>query len=430
MTIYKALEKAERLVRMKKMVFFKIEDYFGRWFCYYNPSPQRLKRIIMKIKPKNVYVSVNKWLRYKENNTTYPNILFEENLLIDIDGQNFETKRECEEYFIEILNFLKEHKTHIQEIVSTNQTVGGFQLLIKYCCRHKILYHIGTNPLFSKIDKKVFDEKRVRRASGYFNGNKECYAYSLFLPLCFGNRDDIPKDLNITELENDWQDFSTPLFILPNFVWGEYIPLNALGMPLDTDKEPVTNLLNEADDNKAVAIQPILTSKQRQGKKIKSNLPCSFIVKQISNSVYGSPNNYVPVLKYPIKPSSRRIRKLQKTYLLGDVYLFQNHQEFVAISPKTVQKERLEKIYRKAGCWKSLSELAKFRQNWVFCSNIYSLDSSKILDTFKFIDIYENNVNGYYSKPHLRFLNKFFKKEYSNQIGTKLKVYTARFSTI
>lgn len=449
-----------------KFHYFKFQLWDNSWKCYWNPSLQKLQRLILN-NYKNVYVSLNRFLYYKEHTSyRHHNKILERLLLIDIDGQNFKNKQECERYFIKILGFLKHHHCHIQEIVMTNDTVGGFQITIKSCCRHKVLYHISENQLFKKIDFKVFDDKRIKRPHFLsWNGNKNCPAIPLFkeglrdfpqnlgsLP-SFENHpqrvlngrqsgEQIPlsksKDLNIASSEKEIVIHLSPLFPHPLSKDG----FHALGMPqaMRDVPQPLEPVLAgkpsevamsqdciEADDNRVVERQQYPPSEHWQGQEIKSNLPCRFLVRQISSSVYGSPNNYVPVLKFPIKPSLKRLKRLQKAYNLSDIYLFQNHLGFVAVSPKTAQKERLYKIYKKAGCWKSLNELQKFRQNWLPISDIYDLKERKKVESFELLDILYSEADGFYSYPHSLFLKKYLNKNYPNLIGTKPKVFVAEF---
>lgn len=430
-----------------KFRFLKIETYEGNWKTFYPITEEKLKKIMLKYNPKNTYISVNQFLNYKEHNKTYNfqnHIIFKYGL-IDIDTQNFNSKEEAIDYFNKIILFLQKKKIQISEINATN-IYGGFQILIHPKSYKRFNYVLTSSLLrgetiFDKIDWKVMDDKRVRRYCPSWNGNKNCYAYPLFLPECFkyhpfqnDTRDYAqPKDLNISKLiENQIEQgvFLSPLFSLHH----------SLGMPLENGSlqhlAPVlagkpNNVVenpskNKADD-KTAGNSPNLTSEQRRGQAIKSPLPRHFLVRQISSSVYGSPNNLVLVLKYLQKPPLNRIRRLQKAYSLGDMYILQNHEGFVAISPKTAKKERLEKIYKKARCWKSLSELSKFKQNWIYISNLYDLEQRKSVNTFKFIDVLEQDADGFYSYPHSLLLKKYHNKNYPNLIGTNPRVYTAEF---
>lgn len=416
-----------------KFNYIKLEMQDG-WFTYSNPSKPKLQKLISR-NPKNIYVSVNKFLSYKEHNSTYKfqnRIMFRYGL-IDIDSQDFSSKEEAIDYFNEIILFLQKKKIKISEINATN-IFGGFQVIIHPDSYKKFKYILTSSllrdeKLFKRIDWKVMDDKRVRRYAPSWNNNKNSPVIPLFkeeISLPFGMKtapnvfnerqmgEQIPplqsQDLNNREII-PFQDLSPRYEIVSN---GGF---HSLGMPLDMEYK--------ADDNEVVESTPP-RSEQRQGQAVERKLPCRFLVRQISSSV--SPNNYVPVLKFPIKPSLKRIRRLQRAYSMGDVYLLQTHMGFMAISPKTAQKERLYKIYKKAGCWKSLNELQKFKQNWIFCSNIYNLNQRKSIESIRLLDILEQEADGFYSYPHSLFLKKYLNKNYPNLIGTKPKVYTALFS--
>src|SRR3990167_7421879 len=158
--------------------FIKLECYNGKWFTYHNPSSARLKRLIQKHNPKNCYVSVNQYLRYKEHKQSYPNLLFKEHGLIDIDGQNFSSPEESRQYFISIVNFLIESNVEIEKTVCTNTTLGGFQVVIAPSGYDTFYMLLKNHPQrFEKADHKVFnDHKRVRRMEGTFNGNRGSFA--------------------------------------------------------------------------------------------------------------------------------------------------------------------------------------------------------------------------------------------------------------
>lgn len=374
-----------------KFRFIKMEVHDGKWLTF-NPSMQRLQRLIKKYNPKNVYASVNQWTRYREHNATYPNIILKKFDLVDIDGKNFSGKEECRQYFEEVSNILQEHGISVAERVATNTTIGGYQLLL----RHSEKFHdLLKSGVFEKIDN-VFDLKRVCRLPGSYNGNR-----SSFSCLVDSTGHPLPQDLN------------TSIFT------SCYSP----GM-----LEDYSNSL-QADDRGAVeALTPPNKTNGRQA--IRSELPASFLVKQMSNSCFGASNLYVPVLKFRNMPSRRVLLKLQKTYNLGDIYLFKYHLGFFAISPKTAQFGRLSKIYKKlgkAGNFKSYNELTKFRQNFIYTSNLIDLDKLSKVDTFGFVDIFEMDAAGCYSRSHTIWLQKFFKKDYINLVGNNPKFKIGRF---
>lgn len=421
--------------KFQKFHFVKIETQQGRWITL---QPQNnLERKIKELNPKNIYVSVNQFLKFKEHNKTYSyqNIPIKKYSLIDIDGQEFNNKEECFDYFKGIFQFLKDNSIQIEKIVCTNTIVGGFHILISPCSYMDFfaLYKNHTQR-FLKIDARVLnDDRRVRRLENTFNGNKGCYSF------------EIPKDLNISEINKiNNLAYISPLF--PNAVMAnDSIRFDTLGMPYeDMDKKfrqmllesciakgsqpfPLQNI--EADDNVAVEKQPILTIKTKRNAQIKSNgFPQHFLVREMSSSIMGVKDLYCPVLKLKSKPSKRFIKNLQK-YHIGDLYCFKGHLGHYLISPKAHQFRRLEKVYRKMKVWTSLSELQKFHTNWIYISNIFDLEQRKYLKTFNFIECYEKDANGDYSKAHLFWLQKYYKKYYPNQIGTEIpKIYIAEFT--
>ena len=183
----------------------------------------------------------------------------------------------------------------------------------------------------------------------------------------------------------------------------------------------------EADDRGAVkALTP--PNKTNGRSTIRSELPASFLVRQMSSSCFGAKSLYVPVLKFTDKPSRRNLIKLQKAYNLGDLYTFQYHLGYFVISPKTAQFGRLTKIYRKLGRnLKSYNELVKFRQNFIYTSNIIDLEGMRKMDTFKFIDVIEQEANGWYSRPHAMWLKKYLNKNYNNLVGSNPRFSIGRF---
>ena len=149
----------------------------------------------------------------------------------------------------------------------------------------------------------------------------------------------------------------------------------------------------------------------------------------MSNSCFGASNLYVPVLKFRDKPGEKRLIKLQKAYNLSDLYLFRYHLGYFAISPKTAQFGRLMKIYRKIGSrnLKSYNELIKFRQNFIYTSNIIDLENLCKIDTFEFVKVLEQEANGCFSRPHVSWLKKYHEKEYHNLVGNNHVFKIARF---
>jgi len=358
-----------------KFRFIKMETQDNKWLTF-NPSKQRLLRLIKKHNPKNVYVSVNQWVRYKEQNRTYPNLVLKEYGFIDIDGQNFTNKEVCRQYFEDINKVLSD--IHIISRVRTNNTIGGYQILTCPCCLNKFR-ELLKNPIFDKTDRNVYDLKRVRRLTGSFNGNRSSWACDVD-----STGHPKPQGLNSLNLEDCYTS----------------------GMP-------------KADDSKDVLTDLTSPNKIKGRQAIRSKLPAHFLVKQISNSCSGVSNLYVPVLKFRRMPHQKYLLNLQKAYNLGDLYIFRYHMGFSVISPKTSQFGRLIKIYKHLGQrnLKSYNELVKFKQNFMCTSDLFDLDKLCEVNTFKFIGVMEQACGGSYSRPHITWLQKYYKGHYSNLIG-------------
>lgn len=370
-----------------KWHFIKLQLPNRSWKTYFNPSPARLQRLITKHKPKNCYISLARWLRYKEHNPSYKNLPIGKYELIDIDGQHFKNKKEVKQYFIGIVKLLTEHNIYILENVCTNNTIGGYQILIDRQDKDKLHQLITNNiQLFKKIDFRVFyDPKRVRRMPGTWNSNKGSLAYRVD---SLGNPKKQPLNTS----------FNLPI---------DY----ALGMSKKTDDKGDGNIPPPNHNTKARI-------------EIESNLPRYYSILEISSSVSGTRALYVPVLKFNSLPSTRKLINLQNMYKLGDMFLFQYEKGYFAICPKTTQKQRLIKIYKQIKCWYSLSELMKIKQNWIIISNCYDPTKKREIPTFKFIKLLPQLVLGSYSKQHVAWLNKFTEVTYPLLVGNdQPKIY-------
>ena len=217
-----------------------------------------------------------------------------------------------------------------------------------------------------------------------WNGNKNSWAY-------YVNKQAIPKDLNT----------------------------------IDGNITITTGMPEKADDNGTAMKQ--LTAPDKISKRTASSgkLPLYFKVMQISNSV--KRENYVLCAKFSYKPSIRKIKRAQKVYSTGDLYLFSFFNGFMLLSMKCFQSKRLQKIYKALGSWSSYNEILKFKQNWIYCGDIKSEKGHEKGQKFGLIDIFEEDAEGHYSNTHRQFLRHFYHKEYPNLIGGSPKAYIAEF---
>ena len=158
-----------------KFHHLKIQDQKDNWLTL--RIQNNIGRKVMELKPKNVYISLNEFLNYREYDKTYKyqNVPLRRYALIDIDAQNFNNFYEAKRYFLKILRFLIKSKAEIMEINMTN-AYGGFQIVVS-----ENAYSLMNNKIFSKIDKKVLnDDKRVRRYCPSWNSNKSCFSVQLY----------------------------------------------------------------------------------------------------------------------------------------------------------------------------------------------------------------------------------------------------------
>lgn len=408
--------KNNNKMNTNKFRFIKFQLKDNSWRTYFNPSEKRLKKLLVKHQPKNVYRSVNRWIMYQEH-PSYPNRMIQHFGLVDVDGQNFDNKEECYSYFSEVCNLLESEEIQIEEKVCTNNSIGGFQALISPDSLQKFHVLLENHPQrFLKLDYRVHDDKRVCRLPRTWNGNRNSLSYSISQALnnsYIQIQKGIGRDNCLSPLFPSVHD----MYLKPTEVdWG----FSTLGMSYQAD--------DKGQVRKNSDTRPNITTESAQ---IESNEPLhhtdTFLVKQISNSVIGVKNLYVPVIKLKYCPSPRLIRKLQKTYRMGDLYLFQYHSGFFLIGPKVFQKERLFKIYKAAKAWASLKELQTYKQNWITISNAIDESIYSKIETFKYLSFHENSANGWYSNSILYWLKRFNPKDYENMIGNKPTVHYARF---
>ena len=390
-----------------KFRFVKLQLQDGSWKTYNRPSPQRLQRLIKKLNPKNSYMSINRFSQYQEH-PTYPNILMEQNGFIDIDGQNFDSKEETLVYFQEVVSYLQGNNLSISSMTRTNNTLGGYQIIVDSKDRAKLMRLIQEDSVFfSLIDSRVFDEKRVGRLPNTWNGNRNSLAVEV-------DATGTPINLNTIIPINSINYTKTPLFppaYHPQPFAGGF---HSHGMPMANDR------------GRNVPDTTPHTKTAKGG--IMSTLPRHYLVRQMKNVVYWKSSSYVPVVKFPFPISNKRIQKLQKAYSLGDAYHFSDHKGDYVLFPKIVSYRRLEKVYRAFNSV-SLAELQSFGLNWFPVSNIMDIEKKEVIPTLHFKGCYESDCNGSYSKPHLKFLSKFFFKNYSNLTGNKPRIYLAHKRT-
>lgn len=418
--------------------FIKFELWNNSWKTFNNVSPQRLQRLINKFNPKNAYLSVNKFALYQEKNPSYETILMQQYGFIDIDGQNFNNKEECKEYFTFITAFLKINDIEIKEMVRTNDEVGGYQIVTEPKDFNNLNKLKALYPeVFTKIDTRVNDEKRVRRMPFTQNGNRSntmavpVSEYGevvlpeghLFHPQRLDNPLESQSNCKGTAISRQNAVKEDELHMFSKY-FGKHL-FSLQGQPVGFSSHGMGTIPN---DRGQVAKQPESDPHKNPAEgDIVSTLPRHYLIRQMKNTVYLKSGCFVPVIKSRTSIPSKRLKKLQKTYSLGDIYHFLSHKGHFYISPKIMQGNRLKKVYRAFGAWSSLSEFEKYEQNWFPISNVYNMDNYKSLDTFSFSEFFQSDDSGSYSRPHSKWLSHFHYREYINLTGGEPRAFVAEF---
>ena len=408
--------------------FIKFELWNGSWKTFDHVSPQRLKRLISKFNPKNAYLSVNKFALFQEKNPSYENIVMQKFGFIDIDGQNFKSKEECRDYFKFIVDFLKVNGVGIKEMVRTNDEVGGYQILTEPKDFNKLSKLKSLYPeIFTKIDSRVNDDKRVRRLMFTPNGNR---SNTIAVPVNENGELVLPDHLrnhpNIFKrgLEHIPKNINNPNVIPSSHLFSSEGQNNAGSQGFYSHGNP------ERDDDRGQVAKNSLNPTRHKNPAeggIVSTLPRHYLLRQMKNVVYLKSGCFVPVIKSRTLINPKRLRKLQKTYAMGDIYHFNSHNGHFYISPKIMSKNRIKKVYRAFGAWSSLNEFEKYEQNWFPISNVYNMDTYTSVDTFEYSGVYTLDNNGSYSKPHSKWLGHFHYREYPNLTGGEPRAFLAEF---
>tara|TARA_Y100000296_G_C5161164_1_gene251924 strand:+ start:55 stop:1134 length:1080 start_codon:yes stop_codon:yes gene_type:complete len=303
MNIYNKNWSCQRSLKFRVV---KLQLYDNTFRTYFNPSRNRLKRLLIQYQPKNVYVSVSRWQEFSEH-PTYPNRFIDADILIDIDNSND----------LKQLESINEYLLKKYELVLLYRIRSGTGLNLIYCYKKKLNFEENkelretiTNDLESKgydIDVPVMkDIYRVSRVDNTLNGNKNLPCHVL------GTK---PNGLRMTTVGDS------------------------------CDKRP----------------SPTLEEPSRAENQ--NNLPTHFSYNFISNSVVGTKGLYVPIIKWD-KLYKKRLKKLLKMYNLGSFIHIKTLNNTYLVFLKALEGRRLEKIYKEAKS-RNLREFLKYKWNWV-----------------------------------------------------------------
>jgi DNA primase catalytic subunit len=99
----------------------------------------------------------------------------------------------------------------------------------------------------------------------------------------------------------------------------------------------------------------------------------------------------------------RIVAKIQKRYGIGDVFLFDDQDKYVAVSLKAVSRRRLEKILFNSDSL-NLNACRKFGCTYFRVGSSIGIDGSVIQPAPKLIEILQSDLRGQASRPHFEFL--------------------------
>lgn len=342
-----------------KWRLIKLQLPNGIFRNYFNPSKNRLRKLLIKHQPKNVYASVSKWVYFREY-STWKNIFLDSDYLIDIDKKNEREINRIKKYMLlhYFSLFLK------NEIFSGGgyNLIYGFKELINDFGFHKELKKLITADLVNEgfdIDKEVCEDiYRVSRVDNTFNENKNKWSY------CLGSS------------------------------------------------------LKRTMTNRIVKTQSFLPSEESGRIQNKTNVPTNYNFNFISNSVNGTKELYVPLIRWQ-KTRKKRLKKLIRQYKLGSFLHIKTPKYNYFLFFKCVDAKRLRKIYNFAYSSTRL-EFEKYKWNWI---PIKTSKNFPLKMKFYNVECSEGN----YSKPHLDFFNIN-----NNKIkcgNGELKVYKAFYGT-
>ncbi len=99
----------------------------------------------------------------------------------------------------------------------------------------------------------------------------------------------------------------------------------------------------------------------------------------------------------------RLLHKIQSQYGIGNVFIFDDQDRYVAFSLKAVSRRRLEKILYNAGSL-NFNACKKYGCTYFRVGSSIGLDGNVIQPAPKLIKILESDLHGQVSRPHFEFL--------------------------
>jgi len=157
----------------------------------------------------------------------------------------------------------------------------------------------------------------------------------------------------------------------------------------------------------------ILVIPGRDNKNLKFGLSCLrpttdlFLALPASSSLKALSRTRIPILEIgkwkSMNAVYRIVAKIQKRYGIGDVFLFDDQDKYVAVSLKAVSRRRLEKILFNSDSL-NLNACRKFGCTYFRVGSSIGIDGSVIQPAPKLIEILQSDLRGQASRPHFEFL--------------------------
>jgi hypothetical protein len=141
-------------------------------------------------------------------------------------------------------------------------------------------------------------------------------------------------------------------------------------------------------------------------------LSCSHYYRYVTNLIKGTKSNYVTVIKWK-RLNKPLLRKLQKTYALGDLIIYKLNSYFYIISTKAVSFRRLQKILKVAHSI-NYSDLNQLKFNIIPVDDMYD-KKLKVVSKIKLVEELKCSEGNYHS--HSAFHSEYLNKKYQNTIG-------------
>ena len=329
-------------VRDLKFRQIKLQLPNSSFRSYFNPSKNRLRKLLIKYQPINVYASISRWIYFREHGT-YRNRFLDSDYLIDIDHKNI---NEIEE----IKKFMSLHYSslYLNHELSTG---GGYHLIYS----QKVIINDF------EFNKELKNNITIILTKAGFNIDE---------PIC--------RDIyRVSRIDETWNQNKNQ--------W-----CYSLGSPL---KRTMTNRI--------VKIQSFLPSEESGRIQSKTNVPANYNLNFISNSVKGTKGLHIPLIRWQ-RTRKRRLRRLIKHYKLGSYAHIKTPKYNYFLFFKCFDDRRLRKIYNFAHSNTRL-EFEKFKWNWIPIKSskefsleikIYNAEGSKGNYSKPHLDFFNMNNDG------------------------------------